>query len=286
MSGNATSRTLFVAVFAFAAGAAVYASAVDYFFGNSSQPAVTATKINPDDPHGNPADTHESENIVRLSETGAKTIGVGIAAVALRPLSQSLTVPGNVELSPERIAKVTPPVGGKIVRVLVQRGDVVKKGQPILVLDSPEVSQAHAEVERMTTAIRQGEATLQTARAETKQARTRGENARKSLLIQHELASAGAFSQASLIAARTNLSDTETELATAQEEAKLHEVQFERARRLFEKGFIAESALDAARLERSQDASRVRRATARVEAARETLGREKRLATGGLLNHA
>jgi hypothetical protein len=65
MSGNATSRTLFVAVFAFAAGAAVYASAVDYFFGNSSQPAVTATKINPDDPHGNPADTHESENIVR-----------------------------------------------------------------------------------------------------------------------------------------------------------------------------------------------------------------------------
>ena len=207
-----------------------------------------------------------------------------LEAVALRDLHEGLTVPAIVEAAADRVAKITPPVAGKIVRVLVKPGDAVRAGQSLAVIDSYEVAQAHAAENQAAANIRQAESALQTARAESAQARTRLANAQKALTTQRDLAKAGAFAQAPLVAARTEIADAQSELLSAQKEAQSHRIQLQRTERLFKEGIVSRSELEQAQLEHQQDELKVTRASGRVDAAKATLAREERLAQGGLLN--
>ena len=55
---------------------------------------------------------------------------------------------GTIEFDEERTARVSAPVPGRVVQLLVQVGDRVDADQPLLVLESPEVKSAQAEYVR------------------------------------------------------------------------------------------------------------------------------------------
>ena len=71
-----------------------------------------------------------------------------IDAVALREVQRNLVLPAVVEADPARLVKVLPPVAGRITQLKVQLGEEVDKGQPLLVLDSPDLGTAYADYER------------------------------------------------------------------------------------------------------------------------------------------
>jgi cobalt-zinc-cadmium efflux system membrane fusion protein len=268
----------------------VAVSAAAYFLGrNSVSPrpvdtpitAATTADKHADEEH---AEHSEEESRIKLDAEAIKTAGIRVEMARTIPLRVNLTIPGTVEVSPNKGAKITPPVPGKVVRLVANVGQVVKAGQTLAVLDSIEVAEAHAAVHQAESGVRQAEASLQTAKTGVQQAKTALRNAETALQGQRRLAQAGVFSQPSLQAAQAGVADAESELLQAQTEAQSHTTVLARAERLFKEQLIARAELEQAQAEHRQDATRVSQAEARVNSAKQTLEREQRLAQGGLLS--
>lgn len=68
-----------------------------------------------------------------------------VAPVELRDVSTTMEAPGVVEAAPEKLVKITPPLPGRIARLHKQLGDVVKAGDPLATIDSPELGTAISE---------------------------------------------------------------------------------------------------------------------------------------------
>ena len=66
--------------------------------------------------------------------------------------------PGKVEANPTKVSKIVLPVTGRVHQVLVNLGDTVKQGQPVLTVDSPDAASA-------MSAYRQAEANVAQSRA-------------------------------------------------------------------------------------------------------------------------
>lgn len=226
----------------------------------------------------------EHGGIITLDADAVKTAGIRVEPARMGPLSVSLTIPGTVAVGPNRGAKITPPVPGKVVRLLASVGQSVRAGQPLAVLDSVEIAEGHAAVRQAESGVLQAQAALQTAKAGVQQAKTTLRSAETALRGQQQLAQAGVFSQPSLQAAQAAVADAESELLQAQTEAQSHTTVLARAERLFKEQLIARAELEQAQAEQRQDATRVAQAEARVRSAKQTLAREQRLAQGGLLS--
>jgi RND family efflux transporter MFP subunit len=83
--------------------------------------------------------------VVTLSKDAVDRAGIVIAPVAAQTITDALRVPGVVEPNAYRLVSVTPLVGGRLVRVSVQLGDRVKRGQAIAELYSPELAEARTK---------------------------------------------------------------------------------------------------------------------------------------------
>jgi cobalt-zinc-cadmium efflux system membrane fusion protein len=83
-----------------------------------------------------------------------------IESVQSENVRRSLEAPAQVEADPARLARITPPLAGRIVRLHVRFGDTVRQGQPLLDLDSPDLVAAQSEYLRARSALAQSERTL------------------------------------------------------------------------------------------------------------------------------
>ena len=226
----------------------------------------------------------QASKIVKLDPAGEKTAGIVVVPAAYHLSRATLTVAGVVEVADDRVAQVTPPVAGKVARLLVRSGDPVRAGQPLVRLDSYEVAQARAAIREAEGRVAQAHATLQIAKAEAQQAQTRRTSALTARNTQAELARAGAFSEASLQVARADRTDAQSDLLSAQAKQQSQESAYQRTERLFQEGISSKSEWEAADLERRQNATQVEQAKNRVESTEQTLAREQKVAAGGLLN--
>lgn len=77
---------------------------------------------------------------LKLSPEQLQNAKLGIRAAAPGKVAVALALPGEVALNTERVAHVTPRVGGTVREVKKQLGDVVKKGDVLAVLDSRELA--------------------------------------------------------------------------------------------------------------------------------------------------
>jgi membrane fusion protein, heavy metal efflux system len=71
-----------------------------------------------------------------------------IAPVDMKDVRRDLVLPAVVEADPARLIKVLPPLSGRVMHLNVQLGERVKAGQPLVVLDSPDLAQAYADYDR------------------------------------------------------------------------------------------------------------------------------------------
>jgi cobalt-zinc-cadmium efflux system membrane fusion protein len=83
-----------------------------------------------------------------------------IDVVGEQQIQRHLTAPAVVEAEPSKLAKITPPVSGKVVRLFVKFGDHVKQGQPLLSMDAPDLVQAQSDYLRAQSSLAQAERTL------------------------------------------------------------------------------------------------------------------------------
>lgn len=90
------------------------------------------------------ADEHAGENLIKLSEEELKRAGVRVETIEATELAGELTLTATVQPNQDALAHVAPRVPGRIVAVYAKLGDRVKAGQPLVLLDSLEVGEAHS----------------------------------------------------------------------------------------------------------------------------------------------
>ncbi len=108
--------------------------------------------------------------VVAPDSPQSKQLRVGPVELA-EVVTDEVVAPGRVTPDPNRISRVLPAVGGRVLKVLVKFGDHVEQGQPLLTMDSPDgdaAVSAHLQAEsseRQTrTALEKSDVDLRRAR--------------------------------------------------------------------------------------------------------------------------
>ncbi|OWQ84416.1 efflux transporter periplasmic adaptor subunit [Roseateles aquatilis] len=78
-----------------------------------------------------------------------------VAAVPSRKVEQPITAPGTVEALPDHLARITPPVSGRVERLQRALGDEVRAGDALFTLDSADVSAAQGDAAKARAAALQ-----------------------------------------------------------------------------------------------------------------------------------
>jgi membrane fusion protein, heavy metal efflux system len=71
-----------------------------------------------------------------------------VEIVGEKEIKRNLVLPAVVEADPARLVKVLPPLAGRVTQLKVQLGEEVVRGQPLAVLDSPDLATAYADHDR------------------------------------------------------------------------------------------------------------------------------------------
>ena len=86
------------------------------------------------------------EQVVSLSgEVTLEQLGIRLGEVACQPVSESLTVPGQVKYVETQLAQLSARVPGMVWSIHKRVGDPVTQGEVLAILDSSEVGRAKAE---------------------------------------------------------------------------------------------------------------------------------------------
>lgn len=90
-------------------------------------------------------DEHENPNTATLTEEQMKSIGVELGVVEQKQLSASLKTNGTLKVPNQNKASVNSIYSGVIKSLLVQPGNIVRKGQVIATVANPEFIQVQSE---------------------------------------------------------------------------------------------------------------------------------------------
>ena len=90
------------------------------------------------------AGSAQSSDVITIAPELMQRAGIVTEVVGATGAESQLRVPGTVQPNAYRKVSVTPLVGGRVSRVLVELGQTVTRGAPLAEVYSPEVAQARA----------------------------------------------------------------------------------------------------------------------------------------------
>ncbi|MEB0118330.1 efflux RND transporter periplasmic adaptor subunit [Undibacterium sp. RTI2.2] len=89
---------------------------------------------------------------------------LAVLPVATSVPSHIITVPATVEADPSLTVNILPPLTGRLVELKVKLGDVVKQGQVLALISSPDLAQAYADVDKAQDGLELSHKALERAR--------------------------------------------------------------------------------------------------------------------------
>lgn len=89
-----------------------------------------------DDAPGTEQATAGVSLLVQVSSEARKNLGLELAEAALRPMESALVVIGEIAPLPNRAGAVTSRIAGRVTWVGVAEGDLVRKGEPVVEVES------------------------------------------------------------------------------------------------------------------------------------------------------
>jgi cobalt-zinc-cadmium efflux system membrane fusion protein len=88
-----------------------------------------------------------------LSDRQLADANIAISPVGEAVVGATIATSGRVTFDDQRVTHVFSPVSGRVLRLLAQPGDVVKKGAPLAALVSPDLQQALADLRKAEAAF-------------------------------------------------------------------------------------------------------------------------------------
>ena len=149
--------TLAAACAVFAAGAATTYVWTGHRLAGGA-PAAPATGHVTPGPSG--AEAPQPGDVVTIAPELMQRAGIVTEVVGASGAASPLRVPGTVQPNAYRKVSVTPLVGGRVSRVVVELGQAVARGALLAEVYSPEVAQARAAYLSATADMEAGEARL------------------------------------------------------------------------------------------------------------------------------
>ena len=115
-----------------------------------------------------PVEPVKSENgVVSFALDAPELKGLTIAEIQAVPMPvDEVTAPAKIEANPNRVSHAVLPVPGRIVRVMAKLGDAVKKGQPVVVIESPAAAEAETTFLQSESGVRQSQIALTKAESD------------------------------------------------------------------------------------------------------------------------
>jgi multidrug efflux pump subunit AcrA (membrane-fusion protein) len=236
------------------------------------------------DGHGHGSEEGHKEGQVKLDAEQQKIAGIEITRAKLSTSLESLNAPGVVQSTTSGRALVTPPVAGRLLSLQVQLGSNVKQGQVIGVLESSDLAASWGNIAEVRRNRDAASSVVKDAKASFNLATNKVTAAKANLERQKQFVAAGAYNQAPLQQAQSELNDAQSELLSLQKEQATHAEQYRRLENLFRDGLVSRSDMEAAKLELQQDEIKVTRVKAKIDNAKQTYDREKNIAQKGLVN--
>jgi len=105
-----------------------------------------------------------NSGIVTLNKDAIETAGIKTEVVSLRPLRIEYTFSGKVDVNETRLAHVSSRIPGRAVEVYANPGDHVRKGEPLAIIDSPEIGEAQGQYLKAKTALQVAEKSYERAK--------------------------------------------------------------------------------------------------------------------------
>jgi cobalt-zinc-cadmium efflux system membrane fusion protein len=152
-----------------------------------SQPAPAASSLPP-------------AGEARLPQAQLRASGISVVPVAYQELDRVLGASGRIAFDDQRVTHVFSPVNGRVRRLVAQPGQRVGKGDPLAIIDSPDVGSAISDYAKAQAALGAAEREYQR---------------------QKELFAAHAAAERELEGAEANARQAKAELDRAAEKARM-----------------------------------------------------------------
>jgi len=122
-----------------------------------AEPPSTAAKASADETAVNPA----NPDIITIPRESTMLQQIKVEPVQTASVPRDEVVaPGKIEVNPNRVSHVIAPVAGQVSDVLVKIGDFVRKGEPLMAIQSPDAEaalSAHLQAEAAVTLAKSAE---------------------------------------------------------------------------------------------------------------------------------
>lgn len=128
----------------------------------SSAESVAASESGEHEGHDHGEDKHADE--VTLTSDAIDRYGIKIETASLYRLGPSFIAPARVAFNAEAIAHVGSTLPGRVVELAVRLGDVVTKGDLLLVVESPQLGEAQSDYLQKMIAAQTTTATVDLAK--------------------------------------------------------------------------------------------------------------------------
>lgn len=127
------------------------------------------------DDHGGAEGGHADE--VTLTAEAIERHGIVVERAGRRPVERRLRVPARIAFNAEAMAHVGTPVRGRVAEMSARLGAEVKRGDELLVIESPELGEAQSEFLIKRSAAQNAEPQVELARNAVERARKLYESA-------------------------------------------------------------------------------------------------------------
>jgi biotin carboxyl carrier protein len=197
---------------------------------------------------------------VSLAPATAELLNIKTVPVLVSRLATGIAFSGQVAPDPNGVVRVASIVPGRVTRLNVAQGDVVRQGQVLAIVESRAIGEAQSAYQ---------------------QALARFNNAQSSLDVVQQQARAGVFSRAPLEAAQRTQAEAAGDVRQGQASVQQAQVALNNASRVARVGGFASPALEAARNAQAQAREALRTAEAAQTTRGHLSGRPRRSWHGG-----
>lgn len=122
--------------------------------------------------HTGHEDHEDHTDEITLSQDAIKANGITIAHAAKEELRQIFVAPGRLAFNADSLVLVSPVVRGRVTKLNFQVGDRVKAGEPLAVLESPELGEAQSDFFQRRAALESAAPAIELARVSWERAKT------------------------------------------------------------------------------------------------------------------
>lgn len=228
------------------------------FLGLVSLTVSTMVLAHPGHDHGAEFEAGTAQPVggIRVDTQTAARVGLVVEPVSKDVLEIGLRTTAQVDPQPDQQVMVNASINGTIAELLVQPGDLVRRGQPLVVVKAPELidlrvnaqrsfTQATAEVRRAQANLTLAQENYQRQRAiaaaEIQAAQRQVAFAQDRYQRDQELAAAGALARQQVLSSEAELANAQRELTQANSRKAVLEAEAEIKR--------AQADLDAANVQ-------------------------------------